>query len=98
MENDMKTSELIAIAAAAALMLTIGCSSSTPYLDQHWGKSYEQAKYRQTLNPEPTHGDQPIDEMSGRRVVNTEDKYDDTFKTRSPRPVYNIDMPGVTGR
>jgi hypothetical protein len=98
MENDMKACEMITIVVAAALMLTVGCSSSTPYLDHHRGQAYEQAKYNQTLNPEPAHGSQPIEEMSGRRVVKTEDRYDESFQNKAPRPVYNIDMPGVTSR
>jgi hypothetical protein len=82
-------------------MLT-GCLSSnpknsaTPYLDQHWGKAFEHAKHAQTLNPEPIHGDKPVEDMDGRRSVNIENRYNETFQTKTQRPVYNIDMPGVT--
>ena len=42
----------IAVAMAALWMMgTIGCAA-TPYLDSNWGRSFETAKYNQTLNPE----------------------------------------------
>jgi hypothetical protein len=84
------------------LVILAGCTtdnpknSATPYLDQHWGKAFEHAKQAQTLNPEPAHGAKPVEDMDGRRAANLEDRYNETFGAQTQRPVYNIDMPGVT--
>ena len=98
----MKAISIISLTILGALVILSGCTannpknSATPYLDQHWGKSFEHVKHAQTLNPEPVHGTKPVEDMDGRRQVSIENRYNETFKTETQRPVYNIDMPGVT--
>lgn len=98
----MKAIWMICLMVFGALVILSGCTannpknSATPYLDQHWGKAFEHAKQAQTLNPEPVHGTKPVEDMDGRRQVNIENRYNETFQTQTQRPVYNIDMPGVT--
>ena len=76
--------------------ILIGCGSKTPVLDHHWGQSYEAARFSQTLNPEPDNVTIPVEGMSGIRSVVTEEKYNESFGKAQERPIYYINMPGVT--
>jgi len=78
------------------LVLTLAACASTPYLDQNRGKAFEQALYTQQLNPDSDISTEPIEGIDGRESERLETKYLDTFKTKQARPVYNINMPGVT--
>jgi hypothetical protein len=41
-----------------------GCAG-TPELDENWGRSYEEAKATQTLNPDGSDNLQPVEGMQG---------------------------------
>jgi len=94
----MKTIIYPILAAAALAAVLIGCSTPTPYLDKNWGKSQTQAVFAQTLNPEPANAEALVEGLDGDTSAIVEDKYQESFKTKAPRPVYNINMPGVTSQ
>ena len=77
------------------ILMLIACSS-TPYLDQNRGKAFEQARSSQILHPDAEVSTEPVESLDGRASERLENKYLDSFKTKQPRPVYNINMPGVT--
>jgi outer membrane biogenesis lipoprotein LolB len=79
-----------------ALLVLAGCTSPTPHLDQNWGRSFEAAKYSQTLNPDAGQATTPVTGMEGERAARADQQYSETFETAQPRPVYNINMPGVS--
>jgi hypothetical protein len=82
--------------ALLALLVLAGCTSPTPHLDRNWGRSFEAAKYSQTLNPDAGREVTPVTGMQGERAERADEQYSKTFETAQPRPVYNINLPGVT--
>jgi hypothetical protein len=91
----MKAHTLKILTIGMFILMLIACSS-TPYLDQNRGKAFEQARSSQLLHPDAKVSTEPVENMDGRASERLENKYLDTFKTKQPRPVYNINMPGVT--
>lgn len=96
-ENDM-TAHILKGLTAGILILMLAACAATPYLDQNRGKAFEQARYTQQLNPDADVSTEPVEDIDGRESERLETKYLDTFKTKQPRPVYNINMPGVTSK
>lgn len=84
------------ILTVGLLILMLMACTATPYLDQNRGKSFEQARQSQLLHPDAKVSTEPVESLDGRASERLENKYLDTFKTKQPRPVYNINMPGVT--
>jgi len=91
----MKAHALKILTVGFVILMLMACSS-TPYLDQNRGKAFEQALVSQQLHPDAKVSTEPVADMDGRASERLENKYLDTFKTKQPRPVYNINMPGVT--
>lgn len=94
----MKALWLKTLSVGIFFLMLIACTSSTPYLDQNRGKSFEQARHSQLLNPETPVSTEPVEGLDGRKSERLENKYYETFKTKQPPPVYNINMPGVTSK
>lgn len=90
--------KLIQATATALMVLLVlaGCMSPTPHLDKHWGRSQAAATYSQALNPDAGKDATPVTGLEGDRAVRADEQYSETFETAQPRPVYNINMPGVT--
>jgi len=85
--------------AVALALLTIGiiaCSESggliqrETLLDQNWGRSYESAKYYQSLNPDAGKNLSPVTGMDGVASENTVNKYDQSFSDKKTQEVTNI--------
>ena len=54
-----------AIAGAALLAIMISGCAGTPELDENWGRSYEEAKVTQTLNPNGHYNLAPVEGQQG---------------------------------
>ena len=54
-----------AIAGAALLAIIISGCAGTPELDENWGRSYEEAKTTQTMNPDGSGNLEPVEGMQG---------------------------------
>ena len=86
-------------ALATAIVLCAGCAGQTPNLDQNWGKSQEAVSYSQRLNPEaPVDPTRPVEGMTGEQTAIVGEKYDESFGIPQQRPIYYINMPGVTSK
>jgi hypothetical protein len=77
------------------LTLCVGCSGGNIYqpetaLDQNWGRSYETAKYNQTLNPDAGKNLKPEEGLSGVAAGSSVQKYEDSFKEKQKEEVTNI--------
>ncbi len=53
------------IAGAALLAITISGCAGTPELDENWGRSYEEAKATQTMNPDGQYNLTPVEGQQG---------------------------------
>ena len=59
----LRKTDLIALTALLVLIIT-GCSNSS-YLDNNRGRSFETAKFNQTLNPNADKNLAPVEGMEG---------------------------------
>ena len=55
----------IAIAGAALMAILISGCAGTPQLDETWGRSYEEAKVNQTMNPDGQYNSAPVEGQQG---------------------------------
>jgi hypothetical protein len=53
------------IAGAALLVIMISGCAGTPELDKNWGRSYEEAKATQTMNPDGHYNLAPVEGQQG---------------------------------
>ena len=53
------------LAGLALLAITISGCAGTPELDENWGRSYEEAKVTQTLNPDGHYNLAPVEGQQG---------------------------------
>jgi hypothetical protein len=70
-DMELKTTA-IAGAALLAIMMISGCAG-TPELDENWGRSYEEAKATQTMNPDGHYNLAPVEGQQGpvvERILN----------------------------
>ena len=90
-----KSLPLLAAAALVAIGI-IACSESggliqrESLLDENWGRSYEAAKYNQTLNPDAGKNLNPVVGLDGAATENAVNKYDQSFKEKKEAEVTNI--------
>lgn len=83
------------ITAIMALVAFTWACGGTPFhkdstLDKNWGRSYETAKYNQTLNPEAGKKLDPITGLDGDPSDYNTKKYKESFKKTEPKTTVNI--------
>ena len=61
-------------------------------LDRNWGRSHETAKFNQIVNPEADKNLDPVVGLDAAAAESNMKKYRESFKTATPRPVYNINI------
>jgi hypothetical protein len=64
-----------AIAGVALLVIMISGCAGTPELDKNWGRSYEEAKTTQTMNPDGHYNTAPVVGQRGPAVENSLENY-----------------------
>ena len=64
-----------AIAGDALLAIMISGCAGTPELDENWGRSYEEAKATQTMNPDGHYNTAPVVGQQGPVVEKNLDNY-----------------------
>jgi hypothetical protein len=74
-KGETMLSKIAVIAMAALLAIgVLGCTKGNltnplqteePLLDKNWGRSFEAAKYNQTLNPEAGKNTKPVEGLQG---------------------------------
>lgn len=55
----------IAVAGVALMAVMISGCAGTPQLDETWGRSYEEAKVNQTMNPDGQYNSTPVEGQPG---------------------------------
>ena len=83
-------------AVFAALLMTTGCASRTPYLDSRFGESVSLLKAQQTLNPQAALNTNPVSGLDGRAAASAYDQYQKSYK--APEPLPNAFSIGIGGR
>ena len=74
------------LALAAALLA--GCASPTPYYDSKYGLAVNDARHRQTLNPQASMNADPVTGMDGVSANESVERYRGSFK--APEPTFDI--------
>jgi hypothetical protein len=99
----MLTKWFLIIGGMAALSLSSGCGKTifsqneTP-LDKNWGRSFEEAKYNQLLNPDAKKNLSPVVGLDGEAARRNLEKYETSFEREAPEPTYNIDFGSMGSR
>ncbi len=78
--------------------IIFGCSSTShrqTLLDENWGRSFETARFHQTVNPDAPINIDPVTILDGKAAMNNLDQYQDSFKKKSKKPVVNINLSGM---
>lgn len=79
-----------------------GCASVSgqrdSLLDKNWGRSFETAKYNQTVNPEAGKNPGPLTGLDGTASENNRERYLNSFSREDPPTIYNLNIGNLTGR
>lgn len=75
----------------AAFSLLTGCAWQGETLsDENWGRSFETAKFNQTLNPDAGKNLEPVMGLDGTASNNNVESYQNSFKGHKKEPTVNI--------
>jgi len=102
LENKMLTKWILIIGGIVAFSLLGGCGKTfyaqneTP-LDKNWGRSFEEAKYNQILNPDAQKNTSPVVGLDGEAARRNLKKYKTSFEKEAPEPTYNINFGSMGG-
>ena len=99
----MLTRCLILIGIISIMPAVLSCSGTTPtseqtLLERNWGRSFEEAKYNQILNPDAQQNSAPVIGLDGAAARRNLKKYETSFEKEAPEPSYNISFGNTEGR
>lgn len=80
--------DLRCITLALAGALLGGCASPTPYYDSKYGLAVNEAKHRQTLNPDASRNTDPVAGLDGVSANESVERYRGSFK--APESTFEI--------
>jgi hypothetical protein len=73
------------------VLVTAGCASPAPYVEENLGRAVDTAKAQQTLNPDASRNTEPVAGIDGTAADHAVHEYQNTFKAPPPTfPVINI--------
>ena len=103
LENKMLTKWFLIIGGIAMLSLSGGCgktfyAQNETLLDTNWGRSFEEAKYNQIINPDAQKNLTPVVGLDGEASRRNLKKYVTSFEKEAPEPTYNIDFGSMGSR
>lgn len=75
-------------------LLLAGCAGPTT-LDQNWGRSFETARYNQTLNPEAGQSATPVEGIDGASAEQIIETYRHSFTKEEKAAGYDIKLTGI---
>jgi hypothetical protein len=80
------------IATIAVLALLAGCSTwqGQTYTAENWGRSFESAKFNQTLNPDAGKTLEPVEGLDGTAADHSVESYKTSFKGEKTEQTVNI--------
>ena len=85
---------LIAVIAAIALLSGCACEQNIHSADP-WGRSFELAKYNQTLNPEAGKNLEPVEGLNGWAAETVMGGYQDSFKGKKGAETVNLNLGSI---
>ena len=88
------------IGLIAALAILLGCggnhtAQSGTMLEKNWGKSFEEAKSNQILNPQASKNLNPVVGLNGQAAENIMQKYKDEFEAGPSKKTYNLNLGNI---
>lgn len=83
----------LTLAGLAACAILAGCTAATPVYDSKFGDAVIAAKAQQTLNPDASQNQTPVNGIDGKAADTVIDKYHKSFET--PPPAANTFTIGV---
>lgn len=82
-----------------ALILAMGCTTSLKQnnlLDQNWGRSFQAAKFDQTLTPDAENNLEPVTGLAGSSAEKAVQQYEESFADScEAQSSYNINLSGI---
>lgn len=99
----MLTKWFLIIGAIAALSFLGGCGKAfyahnETLLDKNWGRSFEDAKFSQILNPDAQKNLAPVAGLDGQAASRNLKKYETSFEKEAPAPSYKISFGNIESR
>ena len=96
----MITRCLTIIGLIAALSISSGCGGGSAgqkgtMLDKNWGKSFEAAKFNQTLNPQASKNVNPVVGLDGQAADNIQLRYTEDFEEGPSEKSYNLNLGNI---
>lgn len=79
---------------AASIGLLCACAETTPAWDAAFGTSVKMATAQQTLNPDASRNDAPVNGLDGRSAREAINRYQKSFVEKEPQP--NVFTIGVS--
>lgn len=81
-----------------ATLLLAGCGTTTPTaLDAKMGQSVDMAKAMQTVNPQASLDNRPVEMIDGKTADALVDRYHKGFETPTSNNIFNIGVGGSGG-
>lgn len=84
--------------SALLAAIAVGCATTTPNLDESYGKAVNAAKAQQTINPDASQNIDPVAGVDGQAANAAVDLYHKSFVTPPPTTnIFNIGIGGGSG-
>ena len=87
---------ILIILLLAAVAVFSGCVCGKGNLAENWGRSFEVAKYNQTLNPEAVKNLEPVEGFNGWAADAVMAGYQESFKGEKGQESYNINLGSIS--
>jgi len=86
----------ILLVVIAAMAVFPGCVCGKGNLAENWGRSFEVAKYNQTLNPEAGKNLEPVEGLNGWAADAVMAGYQDSFKGKKGTESVNLNLGNIS--
>ena len=86
----------ILVVVIAAIAVLSGCACEKNNLADTWGRSFELAKYQQTLNPEAGKNLEPVEGLNGWAADAVMAGYQDSFKGKKGAESVNLNLGSIS--
>lgn len=76
----MPSVKILAISLMLGVFFLTGCCSSTTMLEENWGRSFETAFFKQTIDPQAGQTPEPVEGIDAQSTLRTLQGYRGQFK------------------
>lgn len=73
-------------ASLILLLAMTACTSTTPNLDQHFGRGVSLTKFQQTIDPQASRNRDQVHGIDARAAKSAYDEYQKSYRTPEPQP------------